>query len=501
MSKISRYTIPALALTCAFSFPLSVSKETDTVLYRPTLQDTLGSGHQIELIIPTFLGNEKRNYYGNEAPADLSLNWKLYLGEGETVISRKLGSRKWEGAGWTGQPLLIREDTSLILIQGSFDHKLKKINARTGEILWEYTFDDVIKGTGTLWENRKADQPDDRLVILQGSRLGVGNYLDTKHIPSYRAVSYGTGRELWRLDVKWTDSYSRDVDGSALMIGDTAYIGLENSLFTVLSPDPGQADSLDGMLQPHIRQEIPLYTQNDVIAHNKNIVTESSPCLLNGVVYIASGSGHIYGYDLTKQVLTWDFFIGSDIDGSAVVTDDSCLIVTVEKQYIKGKGGAFKLNPQKPPKSSVVWYLPTGNKDYNTWEGGIIGSAGVNDAYHDGTLPYLSAFMALDGYLYVVEHTAVRKKYNVSGPDGIKKYPTPVIRFKDSIGPSISTPLITGDRIIAAGYDGLKLYSYDKEFNFNKIDSFSGPFEATPVVHNKKLYVACRDGYFYCLGK
>ena len=499
MFKISRYKIPVFISICASSLSLSLSKESGS--FYPSLQDTLSLTSGLELIIPTFLGNEQRNFYGNEGPSNLSLNWKLYLGEGETVISRKLGSRLWEGAGWTGQPLLVREDTNLILIQGAFDHNLKKINAANGEILWEYAFDDVIKGTGTLWMNQKADLPDNQLVILQGSRLGVGNYLDTKHIPSYRAISYFTGRELWRLDVKWTDSYSRDVDGSALMIGDTAYIGLENSLFTLLSPDHHLADTLDGMLQPLIYREVPLYTESDVIAHNKNIVTESSPCLLNGVIYIASGSGHIYGYDLATQKLTWDFFIGSDIDGSAVVTDDSCLIVTVEKQYIIGKGGAFKLNPLLPPEESVVWYLPTEDKTYNTWEGGIIGSAGVNDAYHDGSLPYLAAFMAIDGYLYIVEHRVVRDKCFVAGPDGIKKYPTPVIRFKDKIGPSISTPLITRDRIIAAGYNGLHLYRYDKDLQITKIDSFAGPFEATPIVHDQKLYIACRDGYFYCLGK
>ena len=102
------------------------------------------------MLIPTFLGNEQRNYYGNEAPSRLDVIWKLYLGEGETVISRKAGSKKWKGAGWTGQPLLVSEDSLLFLIQGAYDHNLKKINAATGEIVWEYKFDDVVKGTETM---------------------------------------------------------------------------------------------------------------------------------------------------------------------------------------------------------------------------------------------------------------------------------------------------------------------------------------------------------------
>ena len=53
----------------------------------------------VKVLIPTFLGNEQRNYYGNEAPSRLDVIWKLYLGEGETVISRKAGVKKWKGAG------------------------------------------------------------------------------------------------------------------------------------------------------------------------------------------------------------------------------------------------------------------------------------------------------------------------------------------------------------------------------------------------------------------
>ncbi len=498
MPKFFGYIIFFLILTAGLIYPFSLSRE---IRKQSIFLDSLQSGEKVNVIIPTFLGNEQRNYYGNIAPSDLSLNWKLYLGKGKTVISRKIGTRIWEGAGWTGQPLLVEEDTTLYIIQGAFDHKLKKTNAFTTQIVWEYEFDDVVKGTGTIWNNKTTDIPEYQLVILQGSRLGVGNYLDSDHIPSYRAISYFTGKELWRLDVKWTDSYSRDVDGSALVIDDTVYIGLENALFTILNPDPACADTLDNMLQPQIIREIPLYEKQDAIAHKNNIVTESSPCLLNGIIYIAAGSGHIYGYNMASQQLTWDFFIGSDIDGSAVVTNDSCLIVTIEKQYIKGKGGAFKLNPSKPPKEAVVWFLPTENNEYASWEGGIIGSAGINDAYHNDSLPYLAVFAAIDGYMYVVKHNKTKDNIRVKGPDGVTRYPTPEVCYKEKTGPSISTPIITENRIVTAGYHGIHLYSYDINLNISKLDTFGGTFEATPVVHNKQLYIESRDGYLYCLGK
>jgi outer membrane protein assembly factor BamB len=462
---------------------------------------SFNSPSKYRLRISTFLGDEQRNYYGNYAPDTLEILWKHYLGQGVTVISRKLGSREWAGAGWTGQPLLVEEDTGLFIIQGAYDHHLKKINASTGKLVWEYKFDDVVKGTGTIWQTPDTFPDKNRLVILQGSRLGIGNYLDSKHIPSFRAISYHTGEELWRLDVKWTKSYSRDADGSALVLNDTVYIGLENSLFTVLNPSPYKASVLDGMLQPEIIQESILYDDSDVISHKNNVVTESSPCLLDSVIYIASGSGHIFGYSLKLKEIIWDFFIGSDIDGSPVVTHDSCILVSIERQYIDGKGGAFKLNPKKPPDSAVIWYMPTENKEYSGWEGGIIGSCAVNDRYNTDSMPYLAAFSAIDGHLYVVNHMIVDSTKQVFGPDGKKLYYAPELVFKHQIGASISTPIIVGNKIIASGYAGVYLFQYDKELNVKKLAKFTSSFEATPVVHNGRLYIASRDGYFYCLGR
>ncbi|MBN2520332.1 MAG: hypothetical protein JXB17_07510, partial [Bacteroidales bacterium] len=166
--------------------------------------DSILISDDIEILIPTFLGNYQRNFYGDSTPEKLNIHWKLYLGQGKTVISRKIGEKIWAGAGWTGQPLLVKESSRLYLIQGAYDHNLKKIDAENGSIVWQYRFDDVIKGTGTIWHNFNADNYNNSVVILQGSRLGNGNYLDSKHVPSYRAISYFTGKELWRLDVKWT---------------------------------------------------------------------------------------------------------------------------------------------------------------------------------------------------------------------------------------------------------------------------------------------------------
>ena len=451
----------------------------------------------ISLINSTFLGGEGRNYYGNIAPDSLNKIWKYYLGKGKTTISRNLGERVWAGAGWTGQPLLIQENDTLYIIQGCYDHHLKKINAETGKLVWEYKFDDVVKGTGTIWHYKNAPNLEQSFIIFQGSRLGYGKYLDAKHIPSYRAISYVTGKELWRLDVRITDSYSRDVDGSCLMYDDTLYIGLENGIFTVIDPKPSNGENKDGMFQPKILSESILYNKKDIALHRKNLVTESSPSKIGNHIYIASGSGHVYGYNLKTDSLDWDFYIGSDIDGSAIVTSDSCLLISVEKQYIKGNGGVFKLNPRKKPSECVEWYYPVKGSKISSWEGGVIGSVGVNVKENENN--NLAAFVDVNGELNIVEHDKINSEKTVFGPNNIKKYKTPKLIYSESINASISTPIFVGNKLIVAGYNSIRLY----KISGNKVvlvDKFNAEFESTPVVHNRRVYIASRNGNFYCLG-
>jgi outer membrane protein assembly factor BamB len=453
-----------------------------------------GEPHRI--INGTFLGGPGRNYYGNEAPKRLELKWSHYLGEGETTLSRQGGNRTWKGCGWTGQPLLVETDDTLYLIQGAYDHHLKKIRASDGKLIWQYPFDDVIKGTGTLYQPPGQEC----LIILQGSRLGLDKYLDNPIITSYRAVDYDTGTELWKYNVPFFASYSRDVDGSALIGDSLAYLGLENGQFIVFDPRPEKGEIRNGFLQPLILESHRLYATGDAETHGLNLVTESSPCLLGDHIYITSGSGHVYGYNLMTRQIDWDFMTGSDMDGSPVVTSDSCLLVTLEKQYIPGKGGLMKLNPRKKTdKTCVEWFLPTGNVRVAEWEGGIIGSAAINDQTRPPEYPSVAVVSALDSLLYLVDYTQISEK-RVLGPDSLTYYPKPVVLDSVRIGPSISTPVIVGNKIIAAGYWGIFLFEYSSEGKLKRLDARPFGCEATPVVHNKHIYIGSRNGYLYCFG-
>jgi outer membrane protein assembly factor BamB len=462
-----------------------------------------GTIDTVEIKIATFLGNEQRNYYGNDAPSSLKLLWKRYLGKGKTVISKKVGEKEWAGSGWTGQPLLVYENDHPYLIQGAYDHNLKKIDALSGSIRWQYAFDDVIKGTGTIWINNKARTLEESVLILQGSRLGYHNEFYQRDIPSFRAISYFSGKEIWRMNVRQTESYSRDVDGSAVVLNDTAYIGLENGILAIFNPSPAGVISRNGIFHPQIYQEIPLYNRQDIIHHAGNLVIESSPCIFNQHVYLTSGSGHVYGYNLQSKEVDWDFYIGADLDGSPVVTGDSCLLITVEKQYITGSGGVFKLDPRQDPVRAVLWFFPTGNDSLLSWAGGVIGSAGINDRTKISSDKSLCAFTGIDGFLYVVNHRELDQTSDkIPGPDGRTYYPRPALVFKQRIYPSISTPIFVGRKLLAAGYGGLYLFEHDAAMNFKLLASrVSSAFESTPIAFNKKVYIGSRDGYLYCFGE
>jgi len=454
-----------------------------------------------DILVGTYLGNAQRHFYGNHAPDTLNLIWKTYIGHGETTISRRAGTRTWYGSGWTGQPLIVNENDRIFLLHGALDHHLRKIEAATGEVIWKYRFDDVIKGTGSLWQNPAPDTQNCEIVIIQGSRLGAGRFIDMEPVPSLRGICFQSGRELWRLNVHRTRSYSRDADGSPLVLGGKAFMGLENGTFVVFDPDPAKAVSLEGMIQPVVYHTHPLYTSGDVHSHGGNLVTESSPCLLGDHIYVTAGSGHVYGYNIQKDTLDWEFFTGSDMDGSPVVARQRWILVPVERQYVTGQGGLFMLDPRCRDTSAVVWYYPTGNRPFHTWQGGIVGSACVNDMTRWEKHPRMAAFIGIDGYLVIVQYDAPDLMRDpVWGPNKKHKYRCPREIDRIYIGPSISTPVWIGDKLIAAGYGGLYLFRVDANLEVHLLSRVPGVFESTPVVWAGRLYIGSRDGYLYCYG-
>ncbi len=445
----------------------------------------------IEIISGTFLGNETRSMYGKgPVPEELNIKWRYYIGGGETVVYKD--TTVWYGIGWTGQPTMYRENDSLYLIIGGFDHKVHKINAETGRDVWTYEFDDIIKGTATLLRDF------DSIIILQGSRRGVNKAFTDPLVHSFRAISGKSGEELWRFNIPLTDSYSRDIDGSALILNDRIILGAENGYVYIINPF--KTYNKNGFTYPVIEKSIKLYDYNDIEAHKWNLVIESSPSYFGDRVFITSGAGHIYALDVHTWDIVMDIKTGSDMDGSPVICRDGSILCTIEKEYIKGLGGVLKINPD----NSVAWYFPTADRELTSWKGGVIGSVAISD-YIENEYNQLAAFNAIDGYMYVVRLNQILSDSMVLGYDSLSLFHTPEMVFKYYIGGSISTPLLIDDYLITAGYDSaLRIFKIDydsMQITQSAYIYLPGSIEGTPVVYDGFIYVGCRDGYLYCLGE
>lgn len=477
-----------------------------------------------EIKIGSFLGFETRCFYGKgPVPQKLNLIWRVRIGSGQT--SGKGGTVTWSGTGWTGQPTLVQHNRKLYLLIGGYDHNLRKIEYSTGKVVWKYDMNDVIKGTNTVFINPRPQGKDDKIVVLSGARRGLGKGIGDPSIASYRAISFTTGKELWRLPIPKTRCYSRDVDSSGLVLDDgLLYHAIEPGYFYII--DPNKTGSWGQYRKPKILKSDLLYTAGDVATHGNNLVVEGSPTLYKDRLYVSTGSGHVYGIGRKSGQIEWDFRIGADLEGTSPVTKDGYLLVTVEKQYIPGRGGVFKLNPNKSPNNSVVWYFPVGTRGIAEWEGGVVGSATINDEYNpDGKKPALAAFNSVDGYVYLVSQDNLASG-KVNGPNNRRQYPTPVLIWKDYIGGAISTPIIVDDYIIAGGY-GARLHLYKINYSLAEkseskdgivvksrdgkkwkvtvaeLDSYAvgSSIESTPIVWEGRVFVGSRDGWFYCLGE
>lgn len=473
--------------------------------------------------IATFLGDATRRFYGRgPAPESLDVLWRTEIGSGWTSGKEEDDPpRVWAGSGWTGQPALVREGDRLVLLVPGYDHALHKLDANDGRQLWEREYDDILKSSPSVFENPAATGAGDRYVVCAGSRRGYPMELDDPDIAPYRAFTLGKGEELWRLPVPQTTAYTRDCDGSGLYLDGRLYIGVESGWMYAL--DPLTTEPWGEHRRPAVLAERLLLGDGGEDRHADDLALEASPALLGDRLYIASGSGHVYGLILDTLEVVYDRRIGSDMNGTTVPTASGKLLVPVEKQYIDGRGGMMLVDPAKPADADPEWYFPTGNARLGDWRGGVIGSASVNDAANaDGRHPALAAFSAIDGNLYVVAQDVLTGE-EVEGPNGEKGLATPRLVFSANIGGSISTPIIVGDCIVAAGYDETVhlfriTYRKARESDDGALPGRTGDWwtvairetarqnigasiESTPILWDGRVYVGARDGYFYCLGE
>jgi outer membrane protein assembly factor BamB len=460
---------------------------------------TLAQAADVTPLIPTYLGNFQRNFYGNQAPEKLRILWRTPLGTGETFFKERIN--RMSGAGWTGQPLLFRENGKLVLIQVSLDHHLRKIDASNGAILWQVKLDDSIKGTPTYFDRGHGDEAT-RRVLITGSRHGFG--IDLRRDPAWslRGLSFDDGREFWRHNTVLTDSNSRDCDASAVIIGQRAAIPLENGKFLLFSPDPQKSRPFEQWRLPQVDATSMLYQKKDLASHGAELSCESSPTLVDDIAYVAAGCGRIYAKSMKSRFTHWTLDVGGDLESTMPLTNDGCLLLGIEKQFIPGPGGVVKIDPKRKGRDALLWFLPWDDATFYEWQGGIVGSVTCNDAYGPSAAGagHLACAVSVDGILRLFDHTQLSEKRH-PGPLLHLDLPQPKVldEIRLPMG-TISTPIFVKDTILI-GYDnGLDLYRITVEGKLRLLDRIvKKMFDATPIVWDGKAYIASRDGYLYCL--
>ena len=454
---------------------------------------------EVTPLLPTYLGSFERNYYGNKPPQKLRTLWRTSLGTGKTFFKDRINVMS--GAGWTGQPLLFRENGKLVLIQVSLDYHLRKIDATTGAVIWKSRLDDSIKGTPTYFDRGEGDERT-RRVLITGSRHGFGIDLRKDRAWSLRGLSFDDGHEFWRHDTILTDSNSRDCDASAIVIGKKAAVPLENGKFLLFSPDPLQSKTQGQWSLPRIHHQSLLYHNKDLPLYGNELSCESSPTLLGKSAFIAAGCGRIYGKSTATGYTYWSRDVGGDLESTMPLTNDGCLLLGIEKQFMAGQGGVMKIDPQKKGDAAVVWYLPWPDATFYEWRGGIVGSVTLNARYGSAApgKGNLACAVSVDGTLRVFDHTVFSNQTN-RGPrlDRHCRQPLVLDEVKLPTG-TISTPIFVNDTILVGYDDGLDLYRVSSRGKLERLDRIRGKmFDATPIVWDGRAYLASRDGFLYCL--
>ncbi len=456
---------------------------------------------QIKPMTETYLGDGKRNYYGNYAPTKLRIKWKKHLGTGFTMVGQV--RKKWSGAGWTGQALVVEENGEIYLIQPTLSHYLRKIRARDGKEIWKSNLGDVIKGTPSFVTTNSRN-PEHKYLIISGSRRGYGAHFFNDPAYSLHAVSYLTGKKVWQHNSARTQSNSRDVDASGVMIGSKFCIPTENGKLLYLSPNLSHAVTPEGAKfpEPKIYKEYPLFDASVLPLYKHELSCESSPTVIGGTAYTAAGCGKVYGHSAGLFGNKWIYNVGGDLNGTMPFTNDKHLLLGIEKEFISGNGGVMKLKPKGRGASAVKWYFPLPNKRFYEWSGGMVGSPAVNHRYKSAITKDLACFVGVDGTLTLINHKKLAPNKKVYGPKKQQLYNTPLVLDTAKLPHgSISSPLFLGDKIVI-GYDnGLDLYQVTPDLKLKLLDRLKGPmFDATPTVWNGRIYAASKNGYLYCLG-
>ncbi len=427
-----------------------------------------------------FRGNPTRSWYGRgPVPADPTVRWQFPPGEGRLCSESTAAeeTKRWCGTGWTGQPVVWnRPDGVTEMIVGAYDRRVHFLDAATGEPTRQpFVTGDLIKGTPTL-------DPDGFPLLYVGSRDNRYRIL---------ALDRDVPTELFALTPHPQGVWNNDWDGNGVVVDGVLYLGGEDSWFRAV--DLRRSRDAEGLVQvdPVVLAEAPGFDDQlfDDLGDG-NVSIESSPLVVDDVVYVVNSGGLVSGFDISGvrdgvMPRVFRYWLGDDADATLVAGPDGLLYAAVE--YERGLARARDVG-------QLVALDPGRDGDPRVW--GIPVPPRTTEEDGDGGF---WATPAIHGdHLYVTTHPG--DLLVVDRHSGATTY-------EERIGyHEWSSPVVVDDVLVVAlceagGLRGYGLADPARPVELWEVAVPTGScIESTPAVWEGGLYVGSRDGRIYGFG-
>ena len=443
-----------------------------------------------------FRGNASRTYYGEgPVPSRPEILWKFGPMSGRSTNGGV--TSVWSGTGWTGQPCVFERDGRTWVVFGAYDYKIHFLDGETGEeLLPPFAGNDLMKGSVVV-------DPDGYPLIYMGCRDNKWRVI---------AIDREKPTELFALDADklprkiWND----DWDASTVIHNDYAFEGGENGHFYIVKLNRGYDSEGKVTVDPQIVLDHVGWTSSLIEKNgSKDVGIENSPCLVGDRVYFSNSGGLVQGLDITPtlRVLSpgeqpaqgaeaypkvFHFWAGGDMDATIVADEEGYLYAAqhsdntytrsaASKARQKEVGQIMKLDPRKTGagENPLVWSVAV-----TKVSGGEFGVWATPALYKD--------------MLYVPTHGGALLGIDRFTGEVVWQKPFPEHAWA-------SCAVVDGILVVGDTYGVLHAYDVSNtrvdppEIWQIKVPSGSA-LESTVAVWKGRIYVGCRDGYFYCFG-
>jgi len=254
---------------------------------------------------------------GNEVWSSPAVaNGVVYVGSGTWTdfdiyaLNAKTGAKLWsyDPGGWTLSSPAVADGVVYVGVWTYSRGGVYALNANTGQVLWTYPSNDIYTSSPTVANG-----------VL---------YIGTVYSNSVYALDAKSGRELWSYD---TGAF---VQSSPAVVNGVLYVSAG-----------GDGQGQDGVLYAlNAKTGSKLWSYpiggcceaSAPIPADEQHITESSPAVADGVVYVGAWNGNVYALNAASGALLWSYATGGDISSSPAVANGVV--------YIGSGGPVYALN-------------------------------------------------------------------------------------------------------------------------------------------------------------